>query len=62
MTTPEQVVELINKNQTAPDWILEKRDEYKSLNALVNGVDFHEELIQIEKIENNDKALARKKY
>lgn len=63
MRTPDEVLALIKSNQVAPDWIKEKRDERKVLNALVNGVDFQEVLIdRIEKIENKDKALARKKY
>jgi len=50
MRTPDEVLALLKSNQVIPDWIKDKRDERKVLNALVNGVDFQEVLIdRIEK-------------
>jgi hypothetical protein len=59
----EQVIALIKENLKTCDWIKQARDKHKVYNALVNGVDFHEVLInRIEKIESADRAEARKRY
>ena len=61
--TPEEIIELIKQNQNVSHRITKARDMAKELRALVKGVEFHKELIhRIEKLENMDKAVARKKY
>jgi hypothetical protein len=61
--TSEQAIEIVKQNQSVPNRIKEGRSMAKELRALVKGIDFHDELIhRIEKLENEDKAVARKKY
>jgi len=61
--TPEEIIELIKQNQDVTHRINKGRSMAKELRALIKGVDFHKELIdRIEKLENADKAIARKKY
>ena len=57
------VIELIKKYQTPPNWAIEARETNKELRALVYGDDFKELLINnIEQIEDKKRAIARKKY
>lgn len=61
----QEVIAFIKEQSSAafPDWVRNARNTHKTLNALVNGVDFAELLIdKIEFIESNAKANARKKY
>ncbi len=57
------VIEEIKKHQGTDAWVTAARDKAKELRALVDGKNFDELLIQqIEKIESNQRAVARKKY
>src|SRR6056297_2685892 len=57
------VIELIKKYQTPPNWVIEARETNKELRALVYGDDFKELLINnIEQIEDKKRAIARKRY
>lgn len=59
----EIAIEVIKNNLQVPNWVTEKRQEHKMLDALVTGNDFNNALInRIEQIENSKKAIARKKY
>lgn len=60
----QEVLELIKKHKDKPEqWVLNARVYADTLNALVNGVNFHKELIdKIEHIESSKRALAREKY
>jgi len=59
----EGIIQLIKATQTAPSWVIQARETNNELNALVYGENFHELLInQIEKIEDNSRAVARRKY
>ena len=61
--TNEQAIELIKENQHLTPEITKLRQDSKELYALIEGDMFKEELItQIEHIEGEKKALARKKY
>lgn len=63
MRTDEQIIELVKANIKIPNWVSEARVNSKELFALVYGEDFHNLLInKIEKIENSDRAIARRKY
>jgi hypothetical protein len=57
------VLKEIEEHQTPELWIVEARKRSTELKALVNGENFAELLIQqIEKVESNNRAIARKKY
>lgn len=57
------VIDLIKEHQTPPNWVIEARETNKELRALVYGDDFKELLInEIEKIEDKQRSVARKKY
>jgi hypothetical protein len=57
------VIEIIKEYQTPPDWVVSARETNLELRALVYGDDFTELLInEIEKIEDKERAKARKKY
>lgn len=60
----EEVKQLLTMHsQNTEQWVEDAREQSKTLKALVNGVDFHEELIQhIEHIESKDRANVRRKY
>lgn len=61
--TYDQVITIIKNNQSVPSYILAGRKDSIELCALVNGENFHEELIdRIEHIESDKKAKARRKY
>lgn len=60
--TPERAVELIKENLTVKPWVIMARDRKKEFNALVNGVNFKDLLVQIENVESSKRAIARKKY
>lgn len=61
--TEEEVIAFIKQNQTVPAWVTAARDKNTKYKALVKGEKFIDHLIsKIEKIENNDRAEARKKY
>lgn len=58
----KDIFELIKQNQLEKDWIKEAREINKELNALKYGKNYHELLVRIEKVENSDRAIARKNY
>lgn len=59
----QEVIEKIKANLSLPKWVVKAREQHKTLKALTTGKDFGEVLIeQIEKIESNDRKIARKKY
>ena len=61
--TLETVIQEVQKHQSTEQWVRDARERSKELKALVNGDGFSELLIQkIEKIESNDRSVARKKY
>jgi hypothetical protein len=61
--TDEQVIQFIKDNLNVKPWVTAARKNHKILSALVTGKDFHEVLIKkIEKIESQDRQVARKKY
>lgn len=61
--SPEEVIELLKVHTGTPSWITEARKNSKTLRALVYGDNFTEELIKnIEKIESDDRTIARKKF
>jgi hypothetical protein len=62
-TDEEEVVKAIKANMSVPTWVAHSRKRHKLLSALVTGEKFTEALInKIEKIESNERAIARKKY
>lgn len=55
--------EFIKVHEKTCTWIKKARENHSELNALVTGHEFHKHLIhKIEKIESEDRALARKRY
>lgn len=61
--TPEEAIALIRQNLNVSHRIDAGRKMATELRALIKGVEFHKELIhRIEKLENSEKAIARKKY
>ena len=61
MRTNEEIFELLKTK--SPSWVGEAQENSKELFALVYGVGFHDLLVnRIEKLENSDRAIARKKY
>ena len=61
--TEENLFSYIERNKETPAWILEARENHTMLKALVEGENFENILIKrIEFLEDDDKALARKKY
>lgn len=59
----DKVKDALTKHQTVTKWVTAARDQSKVLKALVTGEKFNEVLItRIEKIENKDRQVARKKY
>lgn len=59
----DQVLALIKDNEKPPDWIEQARKDYKTLNALINGENYLDELSQIENIEKSENRWeVRKKY
>lgn len=57
------VIDAIKKYPKAPQWVIDARATHKELKALVTGENFKELLItKFEKIESQDRAVARKKY
>ena len=50
--TKEQIIAIINANQTVAQWITDAREYNRVMEALVNGVDFATELYKIEFKEN----------
>lgn len=59
----KEVVEKIKTFATAPLWVVKAREQHALLKALVLGKDFAKQLVErIEKIESNDRAVARAKY
>lgn len=62
-TKRDYIIQLIKDNQSAPSWVIKARETNNELNALVYGENFTELLInQIEKIEDDSRAVARRKY
>lgn len=58
-----KALQVLQKSQQTPEFILQSRKESKELFALVEGDDFLTELIErIEHIESTEKQEARKKY
>jgi len=57
-----EVIEVIKANKILPEWVKEARKYQEELEALVCGDDFVDLLLQIEHIESEKKAKARKKY
>jgi hypothetical protein len=63
MRTSEEVIQLIKKYEIAPKWVQDARTTHSELKALVYGEGFHDLLInRIEKIEEKQRAVARRKY
>lgn len=61
--TTDDIVKLIKSNQSIPSWVIKARETNAELNALVYGENFTELLInKIEKIEDESRAEARRKY
>jgi len=60
--TEQDIFEAIKKVQQVPKWILKARDYHKDMKALLFGDEFKDLLLQIQHIESDNKALARKKY
>ena len=62
--TQDEVIEFVKvHSKKTLKWISDARKEHETLKALVFGENFHKELItRIEKIESEDRAIARKKY
>jgi hypothetical protein len=61
--TSDEAIDIIKANLNVSKRISDARSMAKELRALVLGKDFHKELIyRIEKLENEEKAIARKKY
>ena len=61
--TEQEIIEIIQSNLQLPRWVDDSRHQHKILDALVTGNNFSEVLIEkIEKIESNDRAMARKRY
>lgn len=59
----EQAIQFVREHQKPSPFFVKARDESKELFALVDGLDFTEELIErIEHIESEDKKKAREKY
>lgn len=59
----QEVKETIAKYIKAPKWVLQSRIAHKELNALVTGENFTELLIKkFEKIESQDRMVARERY
>jgi len=57
------IISFLEENKKVPDWVGEARRNNQELKALVNGEKFADFLVnQIEKIESNQRAIARKKY
>lgn len=58
----EEVINFI-KDRKLPEWIVQARNDNDYLKALVLGIEFKEFLIKkFEKIESDDRMVARKKY
>lgn len=65
MTYKEKdIIALLKQHsEDTEQWVKNARKEHKTLNALVTGKDFHEELIErIEHLESADRAKVREKY
>lgn len=61
--TTDEIIDLIKANQSIPSWVVKARETNAELNALVYGENFTELLInKIEKIEDESRAVARRKY
>ncbi len=59
----DEIIDLIKANQSTPSWVIKARETNAELNALVYGENFTELLInKIEKIEDESRAVARRKY
>lgn len=59
----QEVIDKIKANLTLSKWVITARDNHRTLKALVLGKDFSDVLInKIEKIESEDRKVARKKY
>lgn len=60
----DEVLKLLKKHSEKTDeWVKHAREESRTLKALVNGEDFHEELIErIEHLESQERAEVRRKY
>ncbi len=59
----QEVINYIKKHLQVPGWITKARKNHEVLSALVLGKEFHKVLIKkIEKLESEDRAIARKKY
>ena len=58
----QKIFQIIKDSQTVPNWVINAREYFKELNALINGVDFAELLIRIEHKEDSAKQQARRKY
>ena len=59
----QKVIEEIRKYPKAPQWVIDSRKAHKELKALVTGENFTELLItKFEKIESNDRKVARERY
>lgn len=59
--TEQEIINVIQSNLQLPRWVDDSRHQHKILDALVTGKNFSEVLIErIEKIESNDRAMARK--
>lgn len=65
MTYQEEDIKLLLKkhSEEKDQWVIEARENSKSLKALVNGEGFQEELIEhIEHLESQERAEVRRKY
>jgi hypothetical protein len=58
----DDVYKEIREHQQVPAWITDARKYHKRMKALVYGKDFVDLLLQIEHIESEKKAQARRKY
>ncbi len=59
----EEVINKIRSYPKPPSWVVESRTAHKELKALKTGEGFNELLIKkFEKIESNDRQVARNKY
>ena len=58
----DDIYKEIREYQQVPKWVLKAREYHKRMKALVYGKDFVDLLLQIEHIESEKKAQARRKY
>jgi len=59
---PNEIIEIINKNQKKPQWVLDAQTNNKEYEALILGKDYLDLLEKVEKRESAEQLLVRKKY